>query len=188
MAGLDAYLRHLEKDDELHVLLRGHVYVEAALIQLIESKLANPQALKVAGLNFPLKVRLATALGLLSGDVAMLCKRLNDLRNRVAHQLDKELTHEDLDVLVDIIVERIGVNRSAFLGITMTAIGDNRTNTDNGIRDFSVTDTLRVILSFALDMIAPHRSANGKAGGGANYLGHLLSSGIEKSKKRSLDS
>ena len=47
---LDTLVEHLSTEDELALVIRAHLYVEAALVQLIESTLVNKQAIDVARL------------------------------------------------------------------------------------------------------------------------------------------
>ena len=103
----DAHLAHFNEtwlqDIELvGRILRAHLVVEHFLTEYLEA--CNPKlpSLRKAGLTFDQKVRL------LSNDDAAInsaipgIRRLNQIRNRIAHNLALELTTED---------------RSAFLGV-----------------------------------------------------------------------
>lgn len=47
---------HINTSDPLAFVIRGHLYVEAALVQQIEAALANKEGLVTARLSFMLKV------------------------------------------------------------------------------------------------------------------------------------
>ncbi len=70
---------HLNTSDPLALVIRGHLYVEAALVQRIEAAIANKEGFNTATLPFPLKVKFAVALGRLDpADVgALLILRLH---------------------------------------------------------------------------------------------------------------
>ena len=46
------FLDHLDVEDDLSVLVRGHLYVERALIELIKNKLAVGDAIDIGRLRF----------------------------------------------------------------------------------------------------------------------------------------
>jgi hypothetical protein len=87
--------RVTEAKDPLVSLIKGHLYIEGSLIQLIKLGLENPDFFDPTKLNFPNKVRLACALGFIEKDEIKFLLFLNDLRNSLAHQVDKELDLND---------------------------------------------------------------------------------------------
>lgn len=87
-------MSHNEGRSLVEVLLRGHLWVETHLVGLLESELANPDALNLDRMAFAQKVSLANALGLLSPDEVATMKVLNRMRNRLAHNLGGEPTEE----------------------------------------------------------------------------------------------
>lgn len=96
---LGLFVEHTRGRSVVEVLLRGHLWLENAVIDLIEADVANPAALNMDRMTFANKVNLAEALGLLSpGDAATL-RTLNKIRNRLAHNLHGEPTPEDLATL-----------------------------------------------------------------------------------------
>lgn len=81
---------HLRGEDDVGVVIRGHLGLENALNTLLEVGL--PKGLSnLENLRFPARVDLAIATGLLdpAGRSALLL--VNELRNRVAHDLDAAL-------------------------------------------------------------------------------------------------
>jgi hypothetical protein len=100
-------MAHLNAEDPLALVLRGHLYVEAALIKQIESAplnkkaLVNKKTLKGAKHNFPDKVKLAVALGKVDPPDDRGFIALNDLRNDFAHEVNMKLTEQNESKLYD---------------------------------------------------------------------------------------
>jgi hypothetical protein len=88
-------ITHLNAEDPLALVVRGHLYVEAALIKQIESALVNRQVFAGAGLHFPAKVSLAVALGKVDLADAGGFTALNALRVKFAHDVETKLTKRD---------------------------------------------------------------------------------------------
>lgn len=96
---LELFQEHTRGRSMVEVLLRGHLWLENALIDLIEAEVANPQPLKKRRISFFNRVNLAESLGLLvPSDVATLMK-INSIRNRLAHNLHGEPTLGDISAL-----------------------------------------------------------------------------------------
>ncbi|MET3290210.1 UNVERIFIED_CONTAM: hypothetical protein ABID98_002780 [Brevibacillus sp. OAP136] len=87
--------RVTEAKDPIVSLIKGHLFIEAGLIELIKLACVNQDTFDPATLNFPNKVRLASALGLIEKDEIRPFLFLNDLRNSLAHHLDKDLNPND---------------------------------------------------------------------------------------------
>jgi hypothetical protein len=91
-------MQHLTVDDPLALVIRGHLYVENALIKKIESCLSHPAEFDSARLEFPGKVQLAVALGKVDAADKGALTFLNGLRKKFAHNLGTLLTDkEELD-------------------------------------------------------------------------------------------
>ena len=96
---LDLFMDHTRGRSMVEVLLRGHLWLENALIDLIVAEVANPVPLKMDRMTFANKVNLAEALGLLGPTDAGTLRAFNRIRNRLAHDLHGEPTLDDLAVL-----------------------------------------------------------------------------------------
>ncbi len=96
-------MSHLNAEDPLALVLRGHLYVEAALIKQIETVIVDKKAFADARLPFHAKVKLAVALGKVSDDDARGFKALNDLRNDFAHKVETKLTKRDEENLYNVL-------------------------------------------------------------------------------------
>lgn len=85
--------------DDLGVVLRGHLYVEHVLDEMLGLMVAYPTALKGLRLSFQRKVGLARALGLLLRGEEKPLLALNSVRNAYAHDLRAVLSPSQVDVL-----------------------------------------------------------------------------------------
>lgn len=90
MAVLDnAFLEALNGQDQLGVVIRAHIHVEAGLNGLLDLLVPHPPLLP--RLRYEQKVNLACALGL-KEDAGPPLRKLGDIRNRFGHHLDTQLT------------------------------------------------------------------------------------------------
>jgi hypothetical protein len=92
---LKTWASHLSADEPLVLVIKGHLYVEAALIQLIEAALVNKQKFDPARLPFRMRVKLAVALGKIDPADACSLIALNSLRNQFAYDPNTQLTEKD---------------------------------------------------------------------------------------------
>lgn len=98
----EAFNKHLDSEDVLSVVLRGHLWIEKALNGLLTRSFAHPEAMNGARFSFAQKVTMARAVGQLSADETAAILRLNKLRNRLAHQVEAELDARDESELIAI--------------------------------------------------------------------------------------
>jgi hypothetical protein len=82
------------------VVILAMAYAEYYLRRLIESKMDAPQALFTdrpnEHIDFSILVRIAESLGLIVAPFAKYLREFGYLRNKYAHQIDYEVTDEDL--------------------------------------------------------------------------------------------
>lgn len=90
------FANDINEETYLQIILKGHLYIENRLIELIKVKLVNPNAINLNDLNFPTKINLARALGLLDNKKSKLLRNLNRIRNKLAHDLNFELSDEEI--------------------------------------------------------------------------------------------
>ncbi len=91
----ELFKQHMTDKEPLEVVIRGHLWVEASVIRLIDRALRVPSALEDARLSFAQRVQLARALGAVSDEEARVISKLNRIRNRVAHTLGADITETD---------------------------------------------------------------------------------------------
>jgi hypothetical protein len=89
-----AFFQHLTAEDELGVVLRAQIHLEASLSQFIDAVVPFPDQLP--RMQYEGRLRLACAFGLNHEYFAAL-KFLGDLRNRFAHSLDVKLNESTLN-------------------------------------------------------------------------------------------
>jgi hypothetical protein len=76
-------------------LLQAHLYFDHVLSQLLVEALANPDAIDAHRMSFLQKLQLIRALGLLPDDLASSVEFINGLRNKIAHDLNFEISDKD---------------------------------------------------------------------------------------------
>ncbi len=77
----------LQDADDMGVLLRGHLWIEAVLEYAARSKLERPDAIDWANARFEHKLALAEATGAADVPLARALKSFNRLRNKSAHEM-----------------------------------------------------------------------------------------------------
>jgi hypothetical protein len=90
------FLASLFGEDELGVVVRAHIHIEAQLNELLRHLVPEPSFLP--RLRFEQRVNLAVALGLFEAALGPL-KKLGDIRNAFGHKLKVSLTREMVDDL-----------------------------------------------------------------------------------------
>lgn len=116
--GREAFLAHTDAQIEelnakwnqnaalMGLILRSHLFVEYYLERYLRTRNPHLGSLENARLTFAQKTELMSKG---DGSVAYLLpgiKRLNKIRNRMAHTLSASITEEDRDVLLDINIFR----------------------------------------------------------------------------------
>lgn len=86
--------------EELHIVLRGHLHIEALMDEIIRRSFVCPTALDDYRQSFFVKVKLLRALGLIDEKLEQVLLALNSLRNKVAHRLHFVVTFDDAFSLV----------------------------------------------------------------------------------------
>jgi hypothetical protein len=86
----DQFIEHITSARPLEVLLRGHLWVEAELIAILQDVIPFPNLIDLDRVNFPQKVSFVAAHGFIRPEDIPAYMKLNSLRNRVAHNLAAE--------------------------------------------------------------------------------------------------
>jgi hypothetical protein len=105
----EARARRAKIDSLRNEVIAGHVLIEGAMDEFLEASLFYPDYIKEERLNFHFKVNLALALSL-KEDKDKLWKVLwsmNQLRNKVAHQLDGKDIDEKMRYLRQAFIEAL---------------------------------------------------------------------------------
>jgi len=91
-------IEDLMREDELGMVIRAHIHVEAQLIRLLEALVPYPESLDKMNLDYSQRVNLSIAMGL-KPEQAPPLRALGSIRNRFAHRLDSSLNRSDVDNL-----------------------------------------------------------------------------------------
>jgi hypothetical protein len=89
------------RTDHLSTTLRGAAYLDALLARIVNSALANPDALKVTGKPFNEKAKLARALGLIDQGLFESLRIVSRIRNGFAHEIGRKLSHREVGELCE---------------------------------------------------------------------------------------
>lgn len=84
----------------ISTVLRGHLFVEGVIEQLLRRALPKPDAILGKGqLSFDMKANLARALGVLSDQHGSMFRAINRIRNRYAHEAGYQVEIADLNAM-----------------------------------------------------------------------------------------
>ncbi|MXR69833.1 hypothetical protein GNT65_14315 [Shewanella sp. JBTF-M18] len=82
----------VNQEDDLQIVMRCHLVIEHYLVRIIELKLPKSDEFSIDRINFRQKVELAIALEGIFKEQKGLLLYINKLRNKYAHDMDKEIT------------------------------------------------------------------------------------------------
>lgn len=89
---IDKFKKRITGTERSQQLFYAHLYVDHVITKMLLDALKVPEAIHQSRMNFMQKLDLLFALGLMPKDVAAAVKKLNNLRNNIAHKLDFEIT------------------------------------------------------------------------------------------------
>lgn len=92
------FFSDLMREDELGVVIRAHIHIEAQLMRLLEILVSYPEHIEKMNLDYAQRIKLAVAMGLRVEHAAPL-NTLGSIRNRFAHKLESRLTKNDAENL-----------------------------------------------------------------------------------------
>lgn len=90
-----SFLDDIKSNDFLAIILRGHLYVEHELTELMSQFLRYKQYIKMN--KFISKLELASALGAVEEEWIPALKKLNHFRNKFAHDLRYEFNEQSFE-------------------------------------------------------------------------------------------
>lgn len=94
----DAFIKALMGEDELGVVVRAHIHIEAWLNEVLSRLGVNMDYLQKAQLEYHQRVHLAVALGLKTQHRSLLLA-FGNLRNAFAHNIKATLSNERVNNL-----------------------------------------------------------------------------------------
>jgi hypothetical protein len=81
-------------DDEMAIILKGHLLVEYLLNRIIRHHISKPE--KAINFSFFKKLSILSEKGFVQGPLLDNIRRLNKYRNRLAHELDNFIKDEEM--------------------------------------------------------------------------------------------
>lgn len=91
--------------------LRGQLVIEGVLMVILRHNLSNPDAMELENTNYYRICSLCGALGLVDAEMLVLLRSIGRIRNKMAHQLDYELSFDEAFALA-VEAARAGVDFS----------------------------------------------------------------------------
>lgn len=79
-------------EDQLQVIIRGHLYIEHEIDKLLHKKLKHPEHVFTNNFMFNGKLNWSLALGLIPDEHKTAYSKFNTIRNKFAHNLNYQLT------------------------------------------------------------------------------------------------
>ncbi|WP_438498479.1 hypothetical protein [Paenibacillus sp. IHBB 3054] len=86
--------------EPFQAFIRGQIYIEALLSEILQRSFKNPDALKSITTGFNAKVKVVRAIDRISPDMEDLLLQMNTIRNNLAHKLEFTLA---FDTVYDLI-------------------------------------------------------------------------------------
>jgi hypothetical protein len=92
----DRFKKRIATGEHWQQLLQAHLYFDHVITQLLSEELVNPDAVNVSRMSFSQKMQFITALDLLSPELVSSVEFMNGLRNKIAHDLNFEISDKDV--------------------------------------------------------------------------------------------
>lgn len=89
-----------ETDDKDYIFIRGHLYLESLMSEIIKKSYVDNDAAFEIGKMFYNKVKLLKASGIIDDSIEKLLLEINKVRNKMAHDMNYHLTFDDFYRLV----------------------------------------------------------------------------------------
>lgn len=89
-----------ESDDRDYVFIRGHLYLEALMTEIIKKTYKDSDSALEIGKMFYNKIKLLKAIGIIDKDMENLLLEINKIRNKMAHNMEYRLSFDDLYNLI----------------------------------------------------------------------------------------
>ncbi|MFC0559691.1 hypothetical protein [Halalkalibacter alkalisediminis] len=96
----EEFIDDLNDGSVLAIILRAHLYIESKLLRLLELSFKRPKELDLNKMNFSMKVKLLAAMDVLTIFERESINNLNKIRNKLAHDLNYEVSQDDIEDLL----------------------------------------------------------------------------------------
>ena len=111
---LSNFIDDTEGDDELQVILRGHLYIEREITEMLRVSLKEPDEVLNNRFMFANKLNLAVALGVIEKENKPVFEKLNKLRNKLAHTINFKINESHFLDLYNSISGKLKESRDIF--------------------------------------------------------------------------
>jgi hypothetical protein len=95
------------KGDRWQQLLQAHLYFDHVITRMLAEALPNPDAMKLRRTSFSQKVQLISAMNLLPRSLIPSIEFINALRNKIAHELNFEISDDAVNDLINCTPKRL---------------------------------------------------------------------------------
>jgi hypothetical protein len=92
------FIRHTSTNDMTGLILKGHLFIENELDNLIDNTLIKP--LKISQATFSNKIELSYSLGIIDQEWLGAFRKLNSIRNKYAHDINYNFSEKDFEDLL----------------------------------------------------------------------------------------
>ncbi|KOR78362.1 hypothetical protein AM232_07730 [Bacillus sp. FJAT-21352] len=99
------FVKDVEHDDILMVILKTHLYIEKEMIELTEEFFKFPT--RLSDYKFKARLNLLYSLGIIEKQLYEPISSINDIRNKFAHNLTYEFTEKDYKRIKDTLSKEI---------------------------------------------------------------------------------
>ena len=147
-----AFYEHLIAEDELGMVVRAHIHIEASIVDFLKQVVPKPNLLP--RLPYEAKIRLACALGL-DHDHFPALKALGDIRNNFGHDLKAQLTDDVVKRIFQALPE---FSRAAAIGAYGRILDTGIAGERPPFESLSARDRF-VLIAVVLKMFAVHAAA-----------------------------
>jgi hypothetical protein len=91
--------KRMSISDPFQQILRAHLYLEHVLVELLRLRLPSPDDAELDRMNFLTKLKIAKSMLLLFGDLYGSLLVVNNLRNKLAHRLEHQISQDEICTL-----------------------------------------------------------------------------------------
>ncbi|EMX0194226.1 hypothetical protein CN917_28425 [Bacillus thuringiensis] len=90
----ERFVKDLMNEEPMYIVIKGHLYIEYGMQQLLDSSVANPKYMP--NLSFSNKIKWLVTLGLIDKTTKTVLEAINKIRNNYAHELMLEITLDEI--------------------------------------------------------------------------------------------
>lgn len=100
-------VKHMKNKNAWILLIQGHLYIDHILNTMLLDSFVDKDVIAIGRLGFTQRLELAIAFGLISKDLTVVVKKINSVRNRLAHNLDFDVNAVEVRELINTVPSAI---------------------------------------------------------------------------------